>query len=193
MSLIPALKIGFWNAWIFMSVFLLQMLFIMIVDRSIGERSHIPIEARINKLEQYTGRIGNVMWLLALGYSVFLPLQLGTFWFHISIPVFIIGFILMVKATYDFITTPKDQLIIKGAYKISRHPMYLATVIICLSSGIATASWLFILISTIMALCLFKESIIEERYCLKKYKNIYRQYMDRTPGFIGFPRTKIIK
>jgi len=187
-SLIPASKIGIWNAWIFMSVFLLQMLAIMFVDKRVWERSHIPIEARRNKLERYVGIIANLIWLLALGYSVFLPLQLGATWFYIGLSVFIIGLTLMALATFNFIATPADQLITKGAYQFSRHPMYVATFFICLGAGIATGSWLFIFISIIMALCFYQEALIEERYCLNRYGNVYQEYINRTPGWIGVPK-----
>ncbi len=106
MSLIPAFKIGVWNAWIFMCVFLLQMLAIMVVDKRVWERSHIPIEARQNKLERYIGTIGNFIWFLALGYSVFLPFQLGTLWFYMGFSVFIIGLTLLAIATFNFIGIP---------------------------------------------------------------------------------------
>lgn len=185
MSLIPAFKIGIWNAWIFMSVFLLQMLSIVFADKRVQERSHIPIEARRNKLERYIGMIGNFIWLLAFGYSVFLPLRLGTIWFYIGLSVFIVGFTLMAIATFNFITTPTDQLITKGAYNFSRHPMYSATFFICLGSGIATVSWLFILLSIIMAFCFYQEALIEERYCLNRYDNAYQEYIKRIPRWIG--------
>ena len=171
-----------------MSVFLLQMLAIMFVDKRVWERSHIPIEARRNKLERYVGIIANLIWLLALGYSVFLPLQLGATWFYIGLSVFIIGLTLMALAAFNFIATPADQLITKGAYQFSRHPMYVATFFICLGAGIATGSWLFIFISIIMALCFYQEALIEERYCLNRYGNVYQEYINRTPGWIGVPK-----
>jgi len=185
MSLLPVFKIGIWNGWIFMSVFLLQMFVIMIVDKGIRERSHIPSDARRNKLEKYAGVIGNLIWLLALGYSVFLPLQLGTVWFYIGLSVFIIGLILMTLATFNFITTPLDQLITKGAYKFSRHPMYLATFFICVGTGIATVSWVFIIISIMLAFCFYQEALIEERYCLKRYNSAYQKYINETPRWMG--------
>jgi len=77
-SLMPALKIGIWNAWLFMSVFLFQMIAIMFVDKRIQEKSHVPLESRKNSFERYAGILGNFIWLLAMGYSVFLPLQLKT-------------------------------------------------------------------------------------------------------------------
>jgi len=171
-----------------MSVFLLQMLAIMFIDKRVRKRSHIPIEARLNKLERYAGIIGNLIWLLALGYSVFLPLQPGTTWFYIGLSVFIIGLTLLALATFNFVTTPIDQLITKGVYNFSRHPMYLATFFICLGSGIATISWLFIFFSIIMALCFYQEALIEERYCLNKFNNDYQEYINRTPRWIGIPQ-----
>jgi protein-S-isoprenylcysteine O-methyltransferase Ste14 len=95
----------------------------------------------------------------------------------------------MALATINFIATPADQLITKGAYQFSRHPMYVATFFICLGAGTATGSWLFILISIIMAFCFYQEALIEERYCLNGYDNAYQDYIKRTPRWIGFPRT----
>jgi len=187
-SLIPALELGVWNAWIFMSVFLIQMMAILFVDKRAWQRSQVPSEARRGRLERYIGIIGNFVWLFALGYSVFLPLQLGSLWFHIGLSGFIIGLILMTTATINFVAVPADQLITKGAYRFSRHPMYLATFFICLGSGIAAVSWLLILVSVIMALCFHQEALIEERHCLSKYGNAYQQYANATPRWIGVPR-----
>jgi protein-S-isoprenylcysteine O-methyltransferase Ste14 len=187
-SLIPAFKIGLWNAWIFMSVFLLQMLAIMFIDKRAWERSHIPKESRQNKLEKYAGILGNFIWLIALGYSVFLPLQLGTVWFYSGFSVFIIGLMLLAIATFNFIVTPIDKLITKGAYSISRHPMYLATFLICLGSGIASVSWLFIFFCIIMAICFYQEALIEERYCLNRFDNSYKEYMKKTQRGISLPK-----
>ncbi len=185
MSLIPAFKIGIWNAWIFMSVFLLQMLVIMFVDKRVRDRTHIPQQARRNTLEKHIGTISNFVWILALAYSIFLPLQPGSIWFYVGLFIFTIGLILLTTATFNFITTPTDQLITKGAYRFSRHPMYLATFFICLGSGVAAVSWLFVLLSIIMALCVSREALIEERYCLSRYKKVYLEYINRTPRWIG--------
>jgi len=137
-----------------------------------------------NKLEKYASFIGNFIWLIAMIFSVFLPLQLDTIWFLIGLSIFIIGLIFITIATSNFITTPMDQLIAKGVYKISRHPMYLATFFICLGSGIATMSLLFIFLSIVMALCFYQEALIEERYCLNRYGNVYQEYRKRTPRLI---------
>ena len=59
--------------------------------------------------------------------------------------------------------------------------------LIYLSVGIASASWIFLL-ATIIWLILIRLSVgDEERYCMEKYKDIYREYMNRTPRWIGQP------
>ena len=191
MQLVPILKIGIWNAWILMSVFLLQMIAILFVDKRIRGKSHVPKDTRRNRFERYLGFIGNFIWLLAMGYSVFLPLQFDTIWFYIGLFVFFIGLILMVIATFNFITTSADQLITKGIYRFSRHPMYLATFFICLGSGIASGSWLFTFLSVIIACCFYNEALIEERYCLEKYSSAYQKYLDSVPRWIGIAKRKV--
>ena len=181
-------KIGFWNAWIFMSVFIVQMIIIMFADKSVRERSHVPNDGRRTILEKYIGIIANFIWLTALVYSIFLPLLPGTIWFYTGFFVFSFGVLILSIATSNFMTTPANQLIQKGMYRFSRHPMYLATFMICLGSGIATASWVFIILSVIMILCFHYEALVEEIYCLNKYKDLYKEYMNIVPRWIGIPK-----
>jgi len=187
MFLVPVFKIGIANAWIFMSVFLLQMLAIFFINKRVRERSHISYKLRRTRLERYASIMGNITWFLALAYSVFLPLQTGTVWFYTGLFVFIIGLLLLTIATYNFIATPVDQLITKGAYSISRHPMYLATFLICLGAGFAAGSLLFIFLTIIMSICFFQEAVIEERYCLDRYGITYQEYQNNISRWIGIP------
>jgi protein-S-isoprenylcysteine O-methyltransferase Ste14 len=181
-------EIGIWNGWLFMSVFILQMIVIIFVDKRIWKRSHIPKGFRQTSIEKYIGGIANFVWLLALGYSIFLPLLFGTTWFYIGSFVFIIGLLLLVLATFSFMTTHIDLLIQKGVYSFSRHPMYLATSLICIGTGIATASLIFILLSIIISICFHYEALLEEKYCLTKYQGLYTEYMNRVPRWFGIPK-----
>jgi protein-S-isoprenylcysteine O-methyltransferase Ste14 len=163
------------------------MLVVMLADRRVREKTHVPAEARGSGIGRYIGIAGNLVWLLAMVYSVFLPLKIGTLWFALGLPVFVVGLVLMGIATSNFLSTPVGEPIAEGAYRYSRHPMYLASSVICIGSGIAAASWLFLVISIAMALCFRFEALIEERHCLSVYGGAYRDYMRRTPRWIGIP------
>ena len=188
MTIFPILKIGIWNAWTFMSIFIIQMIVILFYKKRVRKGSHIPDDERKTSLEKYISFLSNLIWLLALGYSIFLPLLCGTFWFYIGFFTFIFGTLFLSFSTYSFITASANQLIQKGIYKYSRHPMYLATFMIWLGSGIATASWILIILSVMLAICLGHEAGLEERYCQRIYEDHYIKYMDRVPRWFGMPK-----
>ncbi len=190
MYLTLVFKAGIWNAWIFMSVFIIQMLVIMLAGEKVRKRSHVPAEARLNKSEKYIPFIANLVWLAALIYSVFLPFKPGRVLFYAGLFTFIIGLTILTIATYHFITIPSDQLITKGVYRFSRHPMYLATFFICLGAGISSGSWIFIILCIMMIICFHKEALVEEKACLEKYGDAYQEYLNHVPRWIGIPGKK---
>lgn len=190
MSLVPVFEIGIWNAWIFMSVFILQMLAVMLLGKRVWARSSLPADVARNKTEKRAGIIGNSIWGLATLYSIFLPLKLGTLWFYIGFPIFFLGVMILAIATADFAVAPAERPITQGTYAFSRHPLYLSSFIIYIGTGIATASWLFFLLGAANVFWVRTEARVEERHCLEKYGDSYRQYMKRTPRWLGIPRAR---
>jgi len=190
MSLVPAFEIGIWNAWIFMSSFLLQMLAVILLGKGVWARSSLPSGIKRSKVEKITPIIGNSVWFLAIVYSIFLPLQLGTLWFYIGLPVFLVGLVILAVATANFATTPTEKPATQGVYYLSRHPLYLSMFIIYIGTGIASASWVFILLGIANIFWIRTEALVEERYCLKRYGDTYRKYMNRTPRWIGIPKQR---
>ncbi|MFC1995457.1 methyltransferase family protein [Chloroflexota bacterium] len=189
MSLIPVFEIGIWNAWIFMSVFILQMLAVVFLGKKVWERSRRPSHVKKSKLEEKASILGNAIWLLATIYSVFLPLILGTNWFYVGLIIFLVGLAILTIATINFATASMEKPITEGIYRFSRHPLYFSLVIVYIGTSIATASWLFLLLGIANIFWIRMESLAEERYCLKKYGNDYQKYMNRTPRWIGIPKS----
>ena len=188
MSAVPAFEIGVWNGWIFMSIFILQMLAVIILGKRVWERSNLPSGFKRNRLEAMAGIAGNIIWFVALIYSIFLPLQLGTIWFYIGLPIYLVGLIILVVATINFAAAPMDKPITKGLYRFSRHPLYLSLCVVYIGTGIAVSSWVLILMGLANVFCVQQESLVEEKYCLEKYCDAYREYMNRTPRWIGIPK-----
>ena len=189
MSLVPAFEIGIWNAWIFMSVFILQMLAMMLLGKMLWQRSSLPADVGRNNAEKRAGIIGNAIWGLATLYSIFLPLKLGTLWFFIGFPIFFLGVMILTIATAAFAVAPSEKPSTQGAYAFSRHPLYLSSFLIYIGTGIATASWLFLLLGLANIFWVRTEARVEERYCLERYGDTYRKYMKRTPRWLGLPKS----
>lgn len=95
----------------------------------------------------------------------------------------------MVTSIISFITTPIDRPVTKGIYKYSRHPGYLSNFLAFIGIGIATSSWVFLLAAIIFFILVnISDANSEERYCIEKYGDIYKDYLNKTPGWIGIPK-----
>jgi protein-S-isoprenylcysteine O-methyltransferase Ste14 len=187
MSLIPAFEIGLWNAWIFM-IWLLIQNFVVMLSKDLYQRAGNPPDMKPSQRYRIISFISMLLWLLPTAYSIFLPLELGTVWFPVGLTIFLLGMIINVAATINFARTPMNEPVTGGAYRYSRHPLYVAHVLIYLSVSIASVSWVFLLLTVLMAVVVGLSVADEERYCLEKYGNVYREYMQRTPRWLGLPK-----
>lgn len=187
MSLVPAFEIGLWNAWIFMIWLLIQNLVIM-ANKRLYQRFGGGSDTKASQAHGTVNVLSTLLWVLSTAYSIFLPLKLGTVWFPIGLVIFLLGLVTLTIATINFATTPIEQPVTRGAYRYSRHPGYAGLVLMYLGVGIASASWIFLLVTIIWVVLLGISAKEEERYCLERYGLSYRGYMDRTPRWLGIPR-----
>jgi len=189
MSLIPAFEIGLWNAWIFMIWPLVQTIAVRLVSKELYQKAGQPPDMKPSQTYKIISYISMPLWLLATAYSIFLPLELGTIWFAVGLTIFLLGMVVNTVATSNFIMTPLNQPVTRGAYRYSRHPIYVALFMIYLSVSIASASWVFLLFTVLLVVEVSLSVIHEERYCLEKYGDAYHRYMNKTPRWIGIPKS----
>ncbi len=187
MSLVPAFEIGLWNAWI-LAIVLLLYAFIpgfMLKDftKKMGDTS------ALNKTENIINILGSFLFFGLIIFSIFLPLQLGTAWFYVGLALCVSGVVVWTIAIVNIAAIPLGKQWTKGLYHYSRHPMYFATFLILIGVGIASASWVFLLCSIVYIILVAILVIAEERFCLEKFGDAYRDYMDRAPRWLGIPRT----
>ena len=186
MSLIPAFEIGVWNAWILMLYLILSFPFFIRIAIKLGAPS--PEESELSVGGKIVAYSSKLLLIPALVYSIFLPLKLGTMWFYIGLPITLIGLITYTIVLVNWATTPLNEPVTRGLYRYSRHPMYVTNFVFFLGLGIATASWIFLLFSIVLVVGCFAFVNVEEQGCLQKYGDAYREYMNRTPSFIGIPK-----
>ena len=190
MSLTPVFKIGLWNAWIFILLVLLPLPLVVLFRKGVFKKT-ASIPASIpTGMENKIFIFSKVIMLSVFIYSIFLPLQLGMIWFFIGLPIYLLGLILQTITWVNVATSPVDKPVTKGLYRYSRHSMYVTLPLIFIGTGIASASWLFLLLSIILIITHFYNAIPEERECLEAYGNAYREYMNRTPRWVGIPKSE---
>ena len=186
MTLLPAFEIGVWNAWIFMLYNFLPMPLLMLVHKGLAREAAKPQSG----IERKLFPVMWIIWLAAVIYSIFLPLHLETIWFYVGFPIAIIGLLGFTSGIITFATTQIEKKPLTGGpYRYSRHPMYITQLVMFIGVGIACASWVFLLFAIVYSILSFIYAITEERYCLEKYGGAYREYMNRTPRWIGIPKS----
>jgi protein-S-isoprenylcysteine O-methyltransferase Ste14 len=85
-------------------------------------------------------------------------------------------------------TTPLDQPVTTGLFKVSRHPGHLTPFIIFIGLSICTLSPLYFLLSTVFIAFHSLNSLSEEKRELLKYGKMYQSYMEKTPRWFGIPK-----
>ena len=188
MPLIPEFELGLWNAWIITVLFYVATLTpLQIAKEKANKREEgEPSWSEVSKTHRTAILITHAVILpFTIGYSIFLPLKQGTEWFYVGILISIIGTVMSFMAGVSFATAPLDEPMTKGVYSISRNPMYFGVFLMYIGIGIACASWVFLLCAVVWIISWHFGVPEEERILLEKYGSAYREYMIRTPRWIG--------
>jgi len=189
MLLIPDFEIGIWNAWIFMIwliVIPVSSTFI-IKKKKLLKKLSASVPMRFEKISNI---LSMVVLIVGFIYSIFLPLKLNTTWFYIGLLIFLFAFFFILTVLYTLRDAKLDRPFTNGSYRYSRHPFYFGTFLIYICVSIMSLSWIFLVITSIHVIHLLIVVPAEERYCLKTYGKEYQDYMERTPRYIGLPKSK---
>jgi len=187
-SLIPALELGLWNAWIL----IIPILIISFSDmratasRESGKAGDFQLTRKENRLMYAVFLPMVVSWV----YTVFLPLQLGTAWLYSGLIICLFGMVFTSVAIFNFATSPKEKVVTKGLYRFTRNPTYIGIILMQIGLGIACSSWLYLLLTVVLMIMFNAVLPSEERYCLYRFGDDYREYKNRTPRWIGIPKSE---
>ncbi len=188
MSLIPTFELGLWNAWILV----IPMLIIFFADMKVSAArdSEKGRDFKLSKKEERLASAPFLIMSVAFFYAIFLPLQSNPTWLYSGLLVYFLGMTFEVKTLLNLATSPKDKVITRGLYRFSRNPMYIGMLLMHTGLGISTASWLYIIFTFILAILLNVFVSNEERYCLHIYGDDYLKYEEKTPRWIGIPKSE---
>jgi protein-S-isoprenylcysteine O-methyltransferase Ste14 len=191
MAFFPAFEAGVWNLWIFMVAW---VFFHMVpLDWPVFRYDIKAMFKKGASSPQYSGtekafnNLGMIVWVLLFIYSIFLPLPLGTPLLYAGIALFVAGLIIIKIASIPWAKTAMDEPVTGGIYRYSRHPIYIGVFIQYAGIGIASASGLFLLLIILQIALSVLVSPAEERFCLEKYGDSYRTYLNKTPRWLGIP------
>lgn len=193
MSLTPVFKIGVWNAWILQVLFFLTMFIpdFFLKKEARNRTKRMSKVAPFKKTEKIMALSTHAIIMPGVFvYSIFLPLKIGTAWLYFGLPVFAIALVISVAAIFNVASTPIDKPVTRGMYRISRHPIYLSGFLMYTGVGIACASWVVLMCAVLWIVLWHIVVPFEEWLLVEQYGDSYREYMSRTPRWIGIPKAE---
>ena len=193
MSLTPAFEIGVWNAWIFWALMILSMIipdFFMSKEAKLRKKRASQWIPYNKKRDMILARLTHsAIMPISIIYSIFLPLKIGTTWFYIGLVILIAALFISLMSITNFANTPVDKPVTCGIYRVSRHPVYLSGFLLYLSVAIASVSWIILLCAILWIVFFHIATPSEEGYLISLYGDTYRDYMNRTPKWLGLPKS----
>ena len=188
MSPIPELELGLWNAWILVVPMLI--IFFFDIRATAARESGKSGDFQLTKKEKIIMNGIFLPLVISFVYAVFLPLQLGPTWLYGGLVIYLFGIVFTIDTLVNFASSPRDKVITNGLYRFSRNPMYVGLLLMQFGLGIACSSWLHLLLTAVLMILLNAVLSSEERYCLYRYGDDYRKYINSTPRWIGIPKSE---
>ena len=97
---------------------------------------------------------------------------------------YLLGLVLCTASVIDFAAPSGEGLNQNGLYRFSRNPMYLSNFILFMGCALLTHSVLLGGIDIIFQLSSHWIILSEERWCIGRFGDAYRQYMKRVRRYI---------
>jgi protein-S-isoprenylcysteine O-methyltransferase Ste14 len=183
MEWFPDPKLGWLNGWIllvpFYAVFGLLML---IFPREVVRRLYN--KSGWSRWQRIMSGVTKLAALIFIALILLTPLSIATGVLVAGMIVYSLGFVLMVVALIHYRQTPMGEPVVKGVYRISRNPQWVALVLVMLGTAIAIGSWTAIILAVIMVVAGHFRIVAEEQACLEQYGESYRRYMEQVPRYL---------
>ncbi len=187
----PAWTFDFWQAWVFLIVFVISSALITIY---LWKQDPKLLERRVNagpraEQEKSQKRIQIVASIAFIGFMIVPSLDRRFVWSNVPMFVAIVGNVLValgffivfiVFKTNTFtsatIEVASDQTVIStGPYALIRHPMYVGSLILLFGTPLALGSWWALLLFVPMTVVIVWRLLDEEKFLAKNLPG-YNEY-----------------
>jgi protein-S-isoprenylcysteine O-methyltransferase Ste14 len=121
---------------------------------------------------------------LVIVYLCFLKIRTDGYWFYIGILIYGLGVLLCFISVLDYAKPKENGINLKGLYRVSRNPMYVAYFIYFLGCVLLTRSIVLLVILIVFQISAHWIIRSEERWCIQKFGEEYIQYMNKVRRYI---------
>lgn len=179
----PGLLYGWWFLTMYLVIVFIQPLLYPNNKELIQKLLYHP---KSNQREKFITKITMTCYFIMLLYSIFISFKLSNTWFWIGTMIYSISMLSYIISIHNYATTALNEPVVKGMYRISRNPIHFFSAIAWLGVGIALISPVILALGIITMIGMHFGTLAEERFCIEKYGDAYKQYMKTTPRYFIF-------
>jgi protein-S-isoprenylcysteine O-methyltransferase Ste14 len=133
------------------------------------------------KVAYYIYQISNIMIFV---YLCFLKITTDSHWFYLGMVIYVLGVLICLVSVLNFSKPTENGINLKGLYRISRNPMYVAYFIYFLGCVLLTQSLILLVILLVFQISAHWIIQSEERWCINKFGEEYINYMKKVRRYI---------
>ncbi len=133
------------------------------------------------KVAYWFYQISNIMIFV---YVCFLKISTDSYWYFIGLVIYVLGVSLCLVSILNFANPSENGIILRGLYRVSRNPMYVAYFIYFLGCVLLTQSLILFVLLLIFQISAHWIILSEERWCVKKFGEEYINYMNKVRRYI---------
>ncbi|WP_313162891.1 methyltransferase [Sedimentibacter sp.] len=126
-------------------------------------------------------QISNILIFI---YLCFLKITTDSYWFYVGLVIYGLGVLLCLISVSNFATPSEKGINLKGLYRISRNPMYVAYFVYFFGCVLLTQSLILLIILLVFQISAHWIILSEERWCIKKFGEEYINYMNKVRRYI---------
>jgi protein-S-isoprenylcysteine O-methyltransferase Ste14 len=187
MQFITEFKIGLWNGWIPLCLYgLIFGILMKMFPKEVVKMLYGHDRFGLSKTQRILFIVGKSLSFLCLVIIIFTPLKIEANISIIGTILYVLGLGGVIFALFNFKNTQIGQPVTKGIYKISRNPQEFMIFILFLGICMTIGSWLALLILVLSKVFAHFGILSQERACLEKYGDSYKEYMKKTPRYFLF-------
>lgn len=122
--------------------------------------------------------------ILIFVYLCFLKITTDPNWLYAGLVIYGFGVLLCLGSVLNFARPSENDINVKGLYRVSRNPMYVAYFIYFLGCVLLTQSLILLALLIVFQISAHWIILAEERWCAKKFGEEYMNYMNKVRRYI---------
>lgn len=153
-----------------------------ILDRdSLKRAAHFPPLIGKERSAYWVYQISNLLIFVSL---CFLKIRTDSYLLYPGLVTYGLGVLLCLVSVINFAKPSKNGINLRGIYGISRNPMYVAYFIYFIGCTILTRSLYLLGIVVIFQISAHWIILSEERWCIQKFGEEYKNYMNKVRRYL---------